>query len=61
MEEKNWLIHIEFLIVFITCLMGFYTLNAKLESQIQKIDKQYEIFIDMVKNEYLIYGKNYQS
>lgn len=53
MENKNWGIHIEFAILFVTLLGGFYTLDGKIERQAcmqsSRTDKLYEMFIDLVK------------
>jgi len=53
MKEKNWGVHIEFAILFVTLLGGFYTLDAKIERQISaqssRTDKLYEMFIDLLK------------
>lgn len=32
MENKNWMSHIEWLIVFITLLGGFYSLDGRIDS-----------------------------
>ena len=47
--EKNWSIHAEFVIVFITLLGGFYMIENKVSQQSQRTDKLYEMFIDLVK------------
>ena len=49
MIEKNWLIHAEFVIVFITLLGGFDMIENKVSQQSQRTDKLYEMFIDLVK------------
>jgi len=40
---------IEFLVLFITLLGGFYLLDGKIERQGQRTDKLYEMFIDLLK------------
>ncbi len=54
MENKNWSIHAEFVVIFITLLGGFYLLDGKIERQIEcqsaRTDKLYEMFVQ-VQNE----------
>ncbi len=53
MEQKNWSIHVEFAVILLTLIGGFYTLDGKIErnSQMQsaRTDKLYEMFIDLVR------------
>jgi hypothetical protein len=53
MENKSWFIHIEWFVLLITLLGGFYTLDAKIErttsAQSARTDKLYEMFIELVK------------
>lgn len=53
MEKKNWFVHIEWVVVLITLLGGFYTLDNKIErctqAQSARTDKLYEMFIDLLK------------
>lgn len=60
MENRNWFVHAEWVVVFVTLMGGFYTIDNKIESQIhsireeilaqsQRTDKLYEMFIDLVK------------
>ena len=51
METKNWSIHVEFLVIFITLLGGFYLFDSKVERQGERTDKLYEMFIDLVKTQ----------
>jgi hypothetical protein len=44
MKEKNWGIHLEFVVIFVTLVGGFYTLDAKIERQGARTDKLYEMF-----------------
>lgn len=48
-EDKNWMIHGEFLVLLLTLLGGFYLLDGKIERQSERTDKLYEMFIDLVK------------
>ncbi len=61
MENKNWLVHVEWVVVLVTLLGGFYTLDARIDSQAsmthdrilaqeQRTDRLYEIIIDMLKD-----------
>lgn len=38
-NEKNWLTHIEWLIVFITLLGGFYSLDARIDAINSRFDQ----------------------
>ncbi len=46
---KNWSIHVEFLVIFVTLIGGFYLFDAKVERQGQRTDKLYEMFVDLLK------------
>lgn len=47
--EKNWASHIEFMVLLITLIGGFYLLDGKIERQSARTDKLYEMFIDLVR------------
>ena len=49
MERATWSTHLEFVVIFITLIGGFYTLDGKIERQGQRTDKLYEMFCDMQK------------
>jgi hypothetical protein len=60
MENKNWFIHVEWVVVLITILGGFYTIDAKIERQSSRVDmvmqectsrndRLYEMFIQLIK------------
>ena len=49
MENRNWFVHIEWVVVLITLLGGFYLLDGKIERQGQRTDRLYEMFIDLLK------------
>lgn len=49
MDTKNWSVHVEFLVIFITLLGGFYLFDGKIERQAQRTDRLYEMFIEVVK------------
>ena len=49
MENKNWFVHIEWVVVLITLLGGFYLLDGKIERQGARTDRLYEMFIDLLK------------
>ena len=48
-ESKHWTSHVEFVVIFITLVGGFYLLDGKIERQGQRTDKLYEMFIDLLK------------
>lgn len=47
MKESNIAHHIEFMILLVTLIGGFYTLDGKIERQGQRTDKLYEMFCEM--------------
>jgi len=53
-ETKNWSYHLEFLVLLLTLIGGFYLLDGKIERQGERqgerTDKLYEMFIQ-VQNE----------
>jgi hypothetical protein len=53
-ESKNWITHVEFVVLLTTLLGSFYLLDGKIEraTQIQsaRTDKLYEMFIDLLKD-----------
>lgn len=50
MENKNnWFVHVEWVVVLVTLLGGFYLLDGKIERQGQRTDRLYEMFIDLLK------------
>ncbi len=46
-KENNWFVHVEWGVVFIISVVGFYLLNEKMERQGQRTDKIYEMFCTM--------------
>lgn len=48
-ESKHWTSHVEFVVLLITLLGGFYLLDGKIERQSNRTDKLYEMFIDLIK------------
>lgn len=49
MENKNWFVHVEWVVVLVTLLGGFYLIDGKIERQSARTDRLYEMFIDLVK------------
>ena len=60
MESQNWFVHVEWVVVLVTLLGGFYTLDSRIDRQCERIDQRilaqeqrtdrlYEMFIDLVK------------
>lgn len=53
MDTKNWTSHVEFMVLLVTLIGGFYILDGKIERQCdrqsERTDKLYEMFIDLVK------------
>jgi len=54
MENKHWSSHVEFAVLLITLIGGFYTLDGKIERQIAiqsaRSDKLYEMFYEVVRD-----------
>jgi len=51
MESKSgWFVHVEWVVVLITLLGGFYLLDGKIERQGARTDRLYEMFIDLLKD-----------
>lgn len=50
MENKNWFVHVEWVVVLLTLLGGFYLLDGKIERQGQRTDRIYEMFVDVRKD-----------
>lgn len=42
--------HLEFMVLWLTMLGGFYLLDEKIERQSARTDKLYEMFIEVVRN-----------
>jgi hypothetical protein len=47
MENKNWFSHVEWAVLLVTLLGGFYMLDGKIERQGQRTDRLYEMFCDI--------------
>lgn len=45
----DWTRHLEFLVLMVTLIGGFYTLDAKIDRQSDRTDRLYEMFIDLLK------------
>lgn len=39
MENKNWISHVEWIIVFVTLLGGFYSIDARIDSINSRFDQ----------------------
>lgn len=48
-KEKNWFVHAEFVVLMISLLGGFMLLDGKIERQIQRSDRLYEMYCDSNK------------
>lgn len=49
MEAKNWFVHVEWVVVLVTLLGGFYLLDGKIERQGQHTDRLYEMYCESNK------------
>ena len=51
-ENKHLTSHVEFLVLLVTLLGGFYLLDDKIETQGARTDKLYEMFVENQKTFY---------
>lgn len=55
MEYKNWFIHVEWVVMLVTLIGGFYMIDNKIdrhmELQCARTDRLYEMFIDLIKEQ----------
>lgn len=45
--QNHWSIHMEFAVMLVTLIGGFYTLDSKIERQGARTDKLYEMYCEM--------------
>ena len=50
MDKNNIFVHVEWVVVLVTLLGGFYLLDGKIERQGERTDRLYEMFIDLIKD-----------
>ncbi|HLT41790.1 MAG TPA: hypothetical protein VKZ95_03720 [Sphingobacteriaceae bacterium] len=50
MENKNWFVHVEWVVVLVTLLGGFYLLDGKIERQGARTDRLYEMYCEVQKD-----------
>jgi len=46
---ENWSVHLEFMVLLLTLLGGFFLLDGKIERQSERTDKLYEMYCDTQK------------
>ena len=46
-ESKTFTSHVEFVVLLITLIGGFYLLDGKIERQGERTDKLYEMFVQV--------------
>lgn len=51
MSHKAWVQHIEFMILMITMIGGVYMIDGKIERQLQRTEKLYEMFILLLRDQ----------
>ena len=49
METKNWMVHVEFLVLLVTLIGGFYLLDGKIERQSVRTDQLYSVWCETTK------------
>jgi hypothetical protein len=49
-EKIHWGTHIEFAVLFVTLVGGFYMIDAKFERCHERTDKLYEMFYEVVRD-----------
>jgi hypothetical protein len=59
MNEKTWTSHVEFLVLLITLIGGFYNLDGKIERQNERTDRFYEMCCETQKKIKQIYIDKY--
>jgi len=47
MNDKNWFVHVEWVVMLVTLLGGFYLLDGKIERQGNRTDRLYEMFCEV--------------
>jgi hypothetical protein len=45
MENRHWFVHVEWVVVLVTLLGGFYMLDGKIDRQGERTDRLYEMFV----------------
>lgn len=48
-EAKNWIMHLEFMVLLVTLLGTFYLLDGKIERQSARTDRLYEMWCETQK------------
>jgi hypothetical protein len=56
MEKSHWSVHVEFIVIFITLLGGYYFIQKDVSAQTARIDQVncrtdqlYQMFIELIK------------
>lgn len=49
-DSKHWTTHVEFMVLLVTLIGGFYLLDGKIERQGERTDKLYEIYVNTQKD-----------
>jgi hypothetical protein len=49
-NTKHWTAHAEFIVLLVTLIGGFYTLDGKIERQSERTDRLYEMYCDVQKD-----------
>lgn len=49
-DSKHWTAHVEFMVLLVTLIGGFYLLDEKIERQGERTDKLYEIYVNTQKD-----------
>ena len=50
MNDIKSFVHVEFAVLLVTLIGGFYLIDSKIERQSNRTDKLYEMFIDLLKD-----------
>ncbi len=45
MEKTNWLTHLEMIVIFLTLLGGFYSIDAKFDTKFDNINNRFDQFL----------------
>lgn len=54
-DHRNWFVHVEWIVVLVTLLSGFYLLDGKIERQGARTDRLYEMWCETQKEIKQIY------
>lgn len=45
-EGKNWIAHVEFVVLLTTLIGGFFVISGNIDNQSRRTDRLYEIYVE---------------